>query len=173
MSGHGSSGRWHFPVNSLWSRCSHVHHLVRQPVSLVAASVFPCRLGKFCFRQCAFLLRTQRSFNHCFQFRRHLLQRLFRGFGQKSGLRRLMPRQFFPGRKRRFYSFRFRAGMMPPLPEAPLEKGDAVFYLRLQNSRKVKAVFWAVRHLLKSIWNISIYFVIRTSLKLVHRRGPW
>lgn len=102
MSGHGSSGRWHFPVNSLWSRCSHVHHLVRQPVSLVAASVFPCRLGKFCFRQCAFLLRTQRSFNHCFQFRRHLLQRLFRGFGQKSGLRRLMPRQFFPGRKKAF-----------------------------------------------------------------------
>lgn len=49
MSGYGSSGRWYFPVNALWSRCSHVHHLVRQPVSLIAASVFPCRLGKILF----------------------------------------------------------------------------------------------------------------------------
>ena len=34
---------------ALWSRCSHVHHLVRQPVSLIAASIFPCRLGKILF----------------------------------------------------------------------------------------------------------------------------
>ena len=62
---------------------------------------------------------------------------------------------------------------MPPLAEMPRETGNAVFYLQLQNSQKLKADFLSVRNLLESVRNINIHFVIRTSLKLVHRRAAW
>lgn len=95
MSGHGSSGRWHFPVNAFMEQVF-ARSSFSAPASFSYCSVgFHAGWEKSCFRQCVFLLRTQWLFNHCFQFRRHLLQRLFRGFGQKSGLRRLMPRRFF------------------------------------------------------------------------------